>query len=138
LNASKGKGSNMKIIQPRLAKRLKRQAWLLSALAVFSFNVLAEEAQAEQDAIVSQPMVSESMVSDSMVSEIVQMPTAENKLPKEQVSLSVEQLKKQVIKLNRDLFILEEDLLFPANTQLVVYLSFATGKFLNLDSMMTK
>jgi hypothetical protein len=138
LNASKGKGSNMKIIQPRLAKRLKRQAWLLSALAVFSFNVLAEEAQAEQDAIVSQPMVSESMVSDSMVSEIVQMPTAENKLPEEQVSLSVEQLKKQVIKLNRDLFILEEDLLFPANTQLVVYLSFATGKFLNLDSISLK
>jgi hypothetical protein len=63
---------------------------------------------------------------------------AENQAPEEQVSLSVEELKKQVIKLNRDLFILEEDLLFPANTQLVVYLSFSTGKFLNLDSITLK
>lgn len=34
------------------------------------------------------------------------------------VSLSVEELKKQVIRLNRDLFILEEDLLYPASTSL--------------------
>lgn len=58
--------------------------------------------------------------------------------PDKQVSLSVEDLKKQVIKLNRDLFILEEDLLFPANTQLAVYLSVSTGKFLNLDSVSLK
>jgi len=103
----------MKMIQPRLAKRVKRQACLLSALAIFSFNVLAEEAEVKQEPLPEQ-------------------------LPEEQVSLSVEQLKKQVIKLNRDLFILEEDLLFPANTQLVVYLSFATGKFLNLDSISLK
>ena len=63
---------------------------------------------------------------------------SEVEAPEEQVSLSVEELKKQVIKLNRDLFILEEDLLFPANTQLVVYVSFSTGQFLNLDSIRLK
>tara|TARA_R110001592_G_scaffold52511_1_gene160644 strand:+ start:1331 stop:1963 length:633 start_codon:yes stop_codon:yes gene_type:complete len=118
----------MKMIQPRLAKHLQRQAWLLSMLAILSFNVLAEEVQAEQEASIPQ----------SMVSPTEQTVVEENTVPDEQVSLSVEQLKKQVIKLNRDLFILEEDLLFPANTQLVVYLSFATGKFLNMDSISLK
>jgi len=58
--------------------------------------------------------------------------------PEQPVALSVEQLKKKVIQLNRDLFILEEDLLFPANTQFVVYLSLDTGEFLNLDSVTLK
>ena len=103
----------MKKPQARLAKYLGIQAWLLVALTVFSLNSYAEEAQP--------------------VSESDQI-----QIPDEQVSLSVEELKKQVIKLNRDLFILEEDLLFPANTQLVVYLSFATGKFLDMDSISLK
>ncbi len=108
----------MKYLQAQLAKPFSLQAWLLAALAVFSFNVLSEEAQ-----MASSP-------------EIIQ--TVDNQVPEEQVSLSVEELKKQVIKLNRDLFILEEDLLFPANTQLVVYLSFSTGKFLDMDSISLK
>lgn len=59
-------------------------------------------------------------------------------VPDSEVALSVEELKKQVIKLNRDLFILEEDLLFPANTQFVVYLSVSTGQFFALDSVTLK
>ncbi|BES70426.1 hypothetical protein RE428_14440 [Marinobacter nanhaiticus D15-8W] len=54
------------------------------------------------------------------------------------VALSVEALKKKVIQLNRDLFILEEDLLFPASTQFAVFLSLDTGKFLKLDSVKLK
>ena len=54
------------------------------------------------------------------------------------VALSVEDLKKKVIQLNRDLFILEEDLLFPANTQFVVFLSLDTGSFLQLDTVKLK
>lgn len=54
------------------------------------------------------------------------------------VAMSVEQLKKQVIELNRDLFILEEDLLFPASTQFAVFLSLDTGEFLKLDSVKLK
>ena len=53
-------------------------------------------------------------------------------------TLSVEALKKKVIELNRDLFILEEDLLFPANTQFAVFVSLDTGKFLQLDSIKLK
>ncbi|MDI9245741.1 AraC family transcriptional regulator [Marinobacter sp. CHS3-4] len=54
------------------------------------------------------------------------------------VALSVEELKKQVIRLNRDLFILEEDLLFPASTQFAVFLSLDTGEFLKLDAVKLK
>jgi len=54
------------------------------------------------------------------------------------VALSLEELKKKVIRLNRDLFILEEDLLFPANTQFSVFLSLDSGEFLRLDSVKLK
>lgn len=50
------------------------------------------------------------------------------------VAQRVETLKQKVIQLNRDLFILEEDLLFPANTQFAVFLSLDTGKFIQLDA----
>ncbi len=54
------------------------------------------------------------------------------------VAEQLEALKKKVIRLNRDLFILEEDLLFPANTQVAVFLSVDTGNFLELDAVKLK
>ena len=50
----------------------------------------------------------------------------------------VQDLKQQVISLNRDLFILEEELLFPANTQVAVFLSMNVGKFFQLDAVTLK
>ena len=50
----------------------------------------------------------------------------------------IEALKKEVLSLNRDLFILEEDLLFPANTQFSVFLSMNKGLFFSLDSVQLK
>ena len=50
----------------------------------------------------------------------------------------IEALKKEVLSLNRDLFILEEDLLFPANTQFSVFLSMNSGLFFALDSVELK
>lgn len=47
----------------------------------------------------------------------------------------VQGLKKEVLDLNRDLFMLEEELLFPANTQVAVFLSFDVGQFFELDSV---
>ena len=37
--------------------------------------------------------------------------------------------------LNRDLFVLEEELLFPANTQVAVFLSMDVGEFFALDTV---
>jgi len=47
-------------------------------------------------------------------------------------------LKKDVVDLNRDLFVLEEELLFPANTQVAVFLSMDVGDFFALDSVTLK
>jgi hypothetical protein len=44
-------------------------------------------------------------------------------------------LKQQVVDLNRDLFLLEEELLFPANTQVAVFVSMDVGTFFGLDSV---
>jgi len=50
----------------------------------------------------------------------------------------VQGLKKEVLDLNRDLFMLEEELLFPANTQVAVFLSLDVGTFFELDSVQLK
>ena len=47
----------------------------------------------------------------------------------------VQGLKKDVVDLNKDLFVLEEELLFPANTQVAVYVSMDVGTFFALDSV---
>ncbi len=47
----------------------------------------------------------------------------------------VRDLKADALALNQELFLLEEELLFPANTQVAVYLSLDTGNFFNLDSV---
>ncbi len=50
----------------------------------------------------------------------------------------VQGLKKDVIDLNKDLFVLEEELLFPSNTQVAVYVSMDVGTFFALDSVTVK
>lgn len=50
----------------------------------------------------------------------------------------VQDLKKQVLDLNRDLFLLEEELLFPANTQVAIFVSMDVGEFFGLDSVELK
>ena len=50
----------------------------------------------------------------------------------------VQDLKKQVLDLNRDLFLLEEELLFPANTRVAIFVSMDVGEFFGLDSVEIK
>jgi hypothetical protein len=47
----------------------------------------------------------------------------------------VEALKESVLTLNRDLLILEEELLYPASTQIAVYVSMDLGTFFALDAI---
>jgi len=54
------------------------------------------------------------------------------------VTEQLQQLRKEVVALNRDLFVLEEDLLFPSSTQVVVYLSMDVGTYFNLDAVELK
>ena len=50
----------------------------------------------------------------------------------------VQTLKKEVLEINRDLYVLEEELLFPANTQIAVFVSVDVGDFFDLDSVQLK
>jgi len=50
----------------------------------------------------------------------------------------VQGLKKEVVDLNKDLFVLQEQLLFPANTQVALYISMDVGTFFALDSVTVK
>ena len=50
----------------------------------------------------------------------------------------VQDAKSDVIKLNRDLLVLEEELLFPANTQVALFVSMDVGKLFELDSVQIK
>lgn len=68
----------------------------------------------------------------------VTVSAAETETESESLDLSIEALKKEVLSLNRDLFILEEDLLFPANTQFSIFLSVNAGELFQLDSVQVK
>lgn len=61
--------------------------------------------------------------------------TANTQAPPESLDGEVQDLKSAVLDLNRELFLLEEDLLFPANTQVAVFLSMDVGEYFNLDSV---
>jgi hypothetical protein len=47
----------------------------------------------------------------------------------------VQDLKQAVLEVNRELFILEEEMLFPGNTQVSVFLSMDIGNYFKLDSV---
>ena len=50
----------------------------------------------------------------------------------------IQDAKADVIRLNRDLMVLEEELLFPANTQVAIFVSMDVGKMFALDSVRVK
>lgn len=54
------------------------------------------------------------------------------------VDQDVQVLKKQLVDLNRDLFKLEEEILYPASTQVAVFMSVDVGTFFALDSVTVK
>jgi len=47
----------------------------------------------------------------------------------------IQTLKRQVMDLNRDLFVLEEEMLFPSNTQVQFFVALDSGSFFKLDSV---
>lgn len=51
---------------------------------------------------------------------------------------NVQDLKKEVLDLNRDLFLLEEELLFPANSQVAFFISMDVGEYFEVDSVNLK
>lgn len=60
---------------------------------------------------------------------------AQDESAQEPVAPQVEALKESVLTLNRDLLILEEELLYPASSQIAVYVSMDLGAYFNLDAV---
>ncbi|HJS90509.1 MAG TPA: hypothetical protein VJ738_11145 [Steroidobacteraceae bacterium] len=59
-------------------------------------------------------------------------------VPAGSVDEQVQSLKSDVLDLNRDLFVLEQELLYPANTQVAVFVSMDAGTLFALDSVQLK
>lgn len=85
-----------------------------------------------QDAV---PMDADSVLAESMSAGAQQSESREKFRSLDQ---DVQTLKKEVLDLNRDLFLLEEELLFPANSQVAFFISMDVGEYFELDSVNIK
>ena len=65
-------------------------------------------------------------------------PAAASETQNTTLDTQIQDLKKEVLNLNRDLFLLQEDLLFPANTQFTVFVSMDIGMSFELDSVQVR
>lgn len=99
-----------------------------SVLAVFC---LVGVANAQEDS----PFASDAAVADSMAAELGE---AQARQEFRSLDEDVQSLKKEVLDLNRDLFLLEEELLFPANSQVAFFISMDVGEYFALDSVNLK
>lgn len=77
----------------------------------------------------SAPMLGSASVSTAAVAPAAAPASLDNR---------IQDLKGDVIRLNRDLLVLEEELLFPANTQVALFVSMDVGKLFELDSVQIK
>jgi hypothetical protein len=80
------------------------------------------------------------MVSDSVIdmSQAAEADAAKERRQFRSLDEQVQSLKKEVLDLNRDLFLLEEELLFPANSQVAFFISMDVGEYFELDSVNLK
>lgn len=119
--------------------------YLLSGIFLLSFAlstpIYAEEENESPVKVFDRVMDEETKEADS-VDENAKVPAAiedNAAVPQKEdtrtTAEKLEDLKQEVLEVNRDLFILEEDLLFPASTQLAVYFSVDIGFFFSLDNI---
>lgn len=100
----------------------------LVTTALLSLSV----ASVAQDAA---PMEGDAVLAEARAAEAVE---AEAREEFRSIDQNVQTLKKEVLDLNRDLFLLEEELLFPANSQVAFFISMDVGEYFDLDSVSIK
>ncbi len=105
---------------------IKRLSATLAIGLVLAFgSSVAQDDAAGQDAIVAAAVANEAA-------------EAESRQEFRSLDEDVQSLKKEVLDLNRDLFLLEEELLFPANSQVAFFISLDVGEYFELDSVNLK
>jgi hypothetical protein len=77
---------------------------------------------------------------DSMLAEAqsLELDEAQARADFRSLDEDVQSLKHEVLDLNRDLFLLEEELLFPANSQVAFFISMDVGEYFDLDAINLK
>ncbi len=130
---------------PKPTKFAHVVAWL--AFAVLSTQVAAQEPPA-QPAEAEESAPADATLSDAPVGTLLSEPVDGAEAPPPEsgeppadtraLDETVQDLKKDVVDLNRELFVLEEELLFPANTQVAIFVSMDIGEFFALDSLTLK
>ncbi len=113
------------LINNKTLLKLCSAAFMIFACAFWVNTARAQEAGAQEaDTQVETPVLAE-------VQEATPVPDSD-------LAAEMETLKQALVNLNRDLFILEEDLLFPSSTQVAVYLAMDVGEYFKLDSVELK
>jgi len=115
----------------RILQRLSLGALLVALHAGVSAQSTKapEPAKASPAVAASAPALSNAPVSTAAVAPAPAPASLDNR---------IQDLKGDVIRLNRDLLVLEEELLFPANTQVALFVSMDVGKLFELDSVQIK
>jgi hypothetical protein len=113
----------------RLLQTLSLGALLVALHAGVSAQTPQAPEPAKAPAAVGTPTLGQAPVSTAAVAPQPAPASLDNR---------VQDLKGDVIKLNRDLLVLEEELLFPANTQVALFVSMDVGKLFELDSVQIK
>jgi hypothetical protein len=117
---------------------------LLLRLVLCVMALCAAPLALAQDAPAEQLPATESATPEAAPAESTGPPPAEGEVPEQPpldtrgLDEEIQGLKKDVVDLNKDLFVLEEELLFPANTQVAVFLSMDVGEFFGLDNVTLK
>ena len=109
-------------------------AAVLCCLAAPAWAVDAPAALAAPAAAASAPELAAAPASAASSPAPTPAPAAEQAA----LDARVQALKAEVIRLNRDLLVLEEELLFPAGTQVAVFISMDVGKLFELESVQIK
>jgi hypothetical protein len=130
---------------PKPTKFAHVVAWL--AFAVLSTQAVAQEPPA-QPVGAEESAPADAAISDAPVGTLLSEPVDGAEAPPPEsgeppadtraLDETVQDLKKDVVDLNRELFVLEEELLFPANTQVAIFVSMDIGEFFALDSLTLK
>ncbi len=127
-------------------KNIKLNQWLclllvcilpIAALAVNAAPI-GGNSDVPQSESVTEPVVAEPVATEPVTLPSSQVKNNPEVSDKRTLDDRVQALKKEVKSLNRDLFILEEELLFPSSTQVAIFLSIDVGEFFKLDSVQLK
>jgi hypothetical protein len=112
-------------------KRSFTQSTVLLALLAVTGMVFAAEPSAPAPEPTAAPTATEPSAAEPTTSAEAPVAAPDTRALDEEI----QSIKKDVVDLNRDLFVLEEELLFPANTQVAVFLSMDVGEFFALDTV---